>query len=51
MERYQLLGEIPTGLELIETGATNRKLGSDMADSVTGGKKDLPKQMLKYHVG
>ena len=41
------LGDWTGGID-VDSGATNRKLGSDMADSVTGGGlhgKDLPKLM------
>lgn len=42
-----------TGGTNVDTGATNRKLGSDMADSVTGGGlhgKDLPKADVSVNI-
>ena len=42
-----------TGGTGVDTGATNRKLGSDMADSVTGGGlhgKDLPKADVSINI-
>ena len=42
-----------TGGTDVDTGATNRKLGSDMADSVTGGGlhgKDLSKADVSIHI-
>ena len=45
MAEINPLGEWTGGTD-VDTGATNRKLGSDMADSVTGGGlhgKDLSK--------
>lgn len=46
------LGEWTGGLD-VDTGATNRKLGSDMADSVTGGGlhgKDLSKADVSVNI-
>ena len=46
------LGEWPGGTD-VDTGATNRKLGSDMADSVTGGGlhgKDLSKADVSVNI-
>lgn len=42
-----------TGGTNVDTGATNRKLGSDMADSVTGGGlhgKDLSKADVSVNI-
>ena len=42
-----------TGGTMVDTGATNRKLGSDMADSVTGGGlhgKDLSKADVSVNI-
>lgn len=42
-----------TGSTDVDTGATNRKLGSDMADSVTGGGlhgKDLSKADVSVNI-
>lgn len=42
-----------TGVTDVDTGATNRKLGSDMADSVTGGGlhgKDLSKADVSINI-
>ncbi len=42
-----------TGGTDVDTGATNRKLGSDMADSVTGGRlhgKDLSKADVSVNI-
>lgn len=57
MEEYPLaeinpLGDWTGGTE-VDTGATNRKLGSDMADSVTGGGlhgKDLSKADVSVNI-
>ena len=46
------LGEWTGGTD-VDTGATNRKLGSDMADSVTGGGlhgKDLSKADVSVNI-
>ena len=46
-------GEDDTGGTDVDTGATNRKLGSDMADSVTGGGlhgKDLSKADVSVNI-
>jgi S-adenosylmethionine synthetase len=46
------LGDWTGGLD-VDTGATNRKLGSDMADSVTGGGlhgKDLSKADVSVNI-
>ena len=46
------LGDWTGGTE-VDTGATNRKLGSDMADSVTGGGlhgKDLSKADVSVNI-
>ena len=46
------LGEWTGGIN-VDTGATNRKLGSDMADSVTGGGlhgKDLSKADVSINI-
>ena len=43
----------PVGGTNVDTGATNRKLGSDMADSVTGGGlhgKDLSKADVSVNI-
>ena len=61
--RYELLESYPdaivnplgfwTGGTYVDTGATNRKLGSDMADSVTGGGlhgKDLSKADVSVNI-
>lgn len=62
-ESYDLMGDYPnaevnplgdwTGGTDVDTGATNRKLGSDMADSVTGGGlhgKDLSKADVSVNI-
>ena len=57
LEEYPLaeinpLGDWTGGIE-VDTGATNRKLGSDMADSVTGGGlhgKDLSKADVSVNI-
>ena len=46
------LGDWTGGIN-VDTGATNRKLGSDMADSVTGGGlhgKDLSKADVSFNI-
>lgn len=46
------LGDWTGGID-VDTGATNRKLGSDMADSVTGGGlhgKDLSKADVSVNI-
>ncbi len=46
------IGEWTGGLD-VDTGATNRKLGSDMADSITGGGlhgKDLSKSDISVNI-
>ena len=46
------LGDWTGGLD-VDTGATNRKLGSDMADSITGGGihgKDLSKADVSINI-
>ena len=62
-DSYDLMGDYPnaevnplgdwTGGTDVDTGATNRKLGSDMADSVTGGGlhgKDLSKADVSVNI-
>ena len=62
-DSYDLMGDYPnaevnplgdwTGGTDVDTGATNRKLGSDMADSVTGGGlhgKDLSKAGVSVNI-
>jgi len=62
-DNYDLMGDYPnaevnplgdwTGGTDVDTGATNRKLGSDMADSVTGGGlhgKDLSKADVSVNI-
>ena len=52
MAEINPLGEW-TGGTNVDTGATNRKLGSDMADSVTGGGlhgKDLSKADVSVNI-
>lgn len=62
-DSYDLMGDYPnaevnplgdwTGGMDVDTGATNRKLGSDMADSVTGGGlhgKDLSKADVSVNI-
>ena len=62
-DSYDLMGDYPnaevnplgdwTGGTDVDTGATNRKLGSDMADSVTGGGlhgKDLYKADVSVNI-
>ena len=52
MAEINPLGEWTGGLD-VDTGATNRKLGSDMADSVTGGGlhgKDLSKADVSVNI-
>lgn len=62
-DSYDLMGDYPnaevnplgdwTGGTDVDTGATNRKLGSDMADSVTGGGlhgKDLSKTDVSVNI-
>ena len=62
-DSYDLMGDYPnaevnplgdwTGGTDVDTGATNRRLGSDMADSVTGGGlhgKDLSKADVSVNI-
>ena len=51
-DRVNPLGDWTGGTD-VDTGATNRKLGSDMADSVTGGGlhgKDLSKADVSVNI-
>ena len=52
IEKVNPLGDWTGGTD-VDTGATNRKLGSDMADSVTGGGlhgKDLSKADVSVNI-
>ena len=55
MYKYAIINPLGywTGGTNVDTGATNRKLGSDMADSVTGGglhDKDLSKADVSINI-